>query len=278
MDLKTLLSFGYRQFFSKPHKPDAAPLIVVMIPLVGKARAKDWEAVCRVLEDTLDALRAQSYQNYEVLLCSQDRPDNFPQQKGYHFISAPPHHAAETVSDQGLKVRLMSAYAGETFDRFSYVLHLDADDLPHPDLFRYVVENNNGRGYLIEQGYMLDAPSGRLGLFGRDIGGTQDLCEHCGSCALFAVDWGKQAFPASYMRLIGNGHRKYAERAARLGFPLDPIPFPSMLYVVNHGDNMQIRKGNDKLLYIEDNDITDPARLSAIREDFGLSEPTAVSL
>ncbi|MBW6417715.1 glycosyltransferase family 2 protein [Celeribacter sp. PS-C1] len=278
MDVKSLLSAGYRHVFARKHKPEDAPLILVMIPLVGKARAHDWHSVCDILELTLASIRAQSYSNVEVILCSQDRPDNFPEKDGYHFVSAPPHHAAANVSDQRIKVRLMAEYAARTFDRFSYVMHLDADDLLHPDLFRYVAEDNNGRGYLVEQGYMMDALSGRMAPLGRAIGGETEFWEHCGSCAFFAVDWGKQAFPVFFLRMIGKGHKNYAPRAARLGFPLDPVPFPAMLYVVNHGDNMQIRKGNDKLLYFANLEITDPARLSAIQEEFGLADPVTVSL
>ena len=278
MDVKSLLSAGYRHVFARKHKPESAPLILVMIPLVGKARAHDWTRVCGILELTLASLRAQSYSNVEVILCSQDRPENFPEKDGYHFVSAPPHNAAANVSDQRIKVRLMAEYAALTFDRFSYVMHLDADDLLHTDLFRYVAEDNNGRGYLVEQGYMMDALSGRLAPLGRAIGGETEFWKHCGSCAFFAVDWGKQAFPVFFLRMIGKGHKNYASRAARLGYPLDPVPFPAMLYVVNHGDNMQIRKGNDKLLYFASLEIIDPARLSAIREEFGLSEPAAASL
>lgn len=277
MDVKSLLASGYRRVFAKPHRPDPAPLIVVMIPLVGKARAQDWQRVCDIREGTLASLRAQSYQNFEVILCSQDRPGNFPDQDGYHFLPAPPHTGAANISDQRVKARLMAEYAARRFDRFSYVMHLDADDLLHPDLFRYVAEDNNGRGYLIEQGYMVDAPSGRIAPMGRAIGGEHDLWEHCGSCAFFAVDWGKQAFPVFYMRMLGKGHMNYAKRSERLGYPLAPVPFPAVLYMVNHGDNMQLRKGHDKLLYLTHLEITDPERIAAIRKDFALSEETTGS-
>ncbi|PTQ68559.1 glycosyltransferase family A protein [Celeribacter persicus] len=274
MDVKSLLATGYRWLFAKPHRPGSSPLIVVMIPLIGKARAQDWQRVCDILEDTLASLRAQSYRNFEVLLCSQDRPDNFPDGENHHFIPAPPHNAAPNVSDHRLKIRLMTEYAARSFDRFSYVMHLDADDLLHPDLFRYVAQDNNGRGYLVGQGYMMDAQTRRLAPLGRAIGGKTEFWEHCGSCAFFAVDWGKQRFPVFFLRLMGKGHKNYADRARRLGYPLAAIPFPAMLYVVNHGDNLQTRKGNDKLRYLTHLEITEPERLAAIRAEFGLSEGT----
>ncbi|AJE46415.1 glycosyltransferase family A protein [Celeribacter indicus] len=270
MNVKSLLASGYRVLLSKPHVPPEDPLILVMIPLLPKARAEDWGRVCAILEDTLNSLRAQSYRRFEILLCSQDRPENFPDAPGYHFVTAPPHTAAANVSDQRVKVRLLAEYAAAHFDEFTYVMHLDADDLLHPDLFGFVAGDNNGRGYLVEQGYMVDASSGRIAPLGRAIGGALDFWEHCGSCAFFAVDWGRQRLPVFYMRLIGKGHKSYAERCARLGYPLAPVPFPAMLYVVNHGDNMQIRKGNDKSRYLDACEITDEAEKQAVRAEFGL--------
>ena len=271
VNVKDVMSSGYRMLFSHPHRPGPDPLILVMIPLIGKARSNDWQRVCAVLEETLNSLRGQSYARFEVLLCSQDRPENLPQEPGYHFVQAPPHDAAANVSDQRVKVRLLAEYAARHFDVFSYVLHLDADDLLHPDLFRYIAEDNNGRGYLIDQGYMVDAASGRLAPLGQTNGGKQPFWMQCGSCAFFAVDWGKQKFPALYLRLIGKGHKNYAARSARLGYPLADVPFPAALYVVNHGDNMQNRKGNDKFRYLEGSEITDMAELRAIRAEFGLA-------
>ena len=44
------------------------------------------------------------------------------------------------------------------------------------------------------------------------------------------------------------------------GLPLDPVPFPAGLYLVNHGENMVERRGNlgGKLAYLERNLVPAP--------------------
>ncbi len=270
MNGKDVLASLYRGLFYRQHQPAENPLILVMIPLVGKDNADDWDRVCGILQETLASVRGQSYARYEVLLCCQDLPQNWPDDPCYHFVQAPPHTAEANVSDQRVKVRLLAEYAARTYHEFTYVMHLDADDLLHPDLFAFVGRDNNGCGYLIDQGYMVDAMSGRMSPLGKAIGGTLPFWRQCGSCAFFAVDWNAQRFPVWFLRLIGKGHKAYAARSARLGYPLDLVPFPAALYVINHGDNMQNRKGNNKLRQLEANEVSDKDAVASIVKAFDI--------
>lgn len=273
MSYKDLLAAAYRRVFFRPHVPPEEPKLIVFIPVVGPENTPSWDRVCSRLSDTLGSIERQNYRNFEIVLCCQQRPPTFPERTNYHFVQAPPHAAAATKSDQNVKVRLMARYAARRFEGFSYVIQMDADDLMHPGLFDYIARDNNGRGYLIDSGYMMDAMSRRVAPLDGDDGHTP-FWRQCGSCAAFAVDWTSQPFPVSYLRVIGNGHQNYGPRAAALGYPLDRIPFHAMIYLVNHGDNMQIRKGHKdrKLSYIANCEVSDPERLALIRRDFGVSE------
>ncbi len=272
MHIKDVLGAGYRSVFYKKHEPGAEPLFVFMIPLVGPENSQDWGRACAVLEDTLASIQGQGYRHWQVVLCCQERPPNLPDNPRFHFVSAPPYNPASVKSDQNVKGRLMADYAARTFLEFAYVMYLDADDLLHPDLLAHLAADNNGTGYLVEQGYMIDAASGRLAPLG-NAPGQKPFSRQCGSCAFIAVDFARQWFPVSYLRLIGKGHKNYVERCNRLGYPLDVIDFPAMLYVVNHGENMQIRRGNgdNKLGYIARNEVTDPEAVAQIYADFQIS-------
>lgn len=270
-DAKDLAAGIYRRLFWRPHEAPPNPQILVMIPLVGPENSSDWARDCAILSDTLASLEKQRYRNFQVILSCQKAPPGFEGAPNHHFVEAPLHHGPGNVSDQRIKMRLMVAYAARMFSGFCYVMHLDADDLLHPGLFEYVASDNNGTGYLVEEGYMVDARSGRIATLSGGQGGAVPFWQHCGSCALFAVDWTAQRFPATFFRLIGKGHKAYAARSARLGYPLRPLPFASMLYVVNHGNNMQIRKGNNKLTYLERHEITDDAEIAAIKQAFAVA-------
>lgn len=269
MDPKDLLRSCYRLFLTRPLPRTKAPLILWLVPLVGPKASADWGKACALLDETLASVMASGYENWALVLCCQERPPNLPDDPRIHFLQAPDLPLRKGVTDQSQKVRLMTAYAARTFRGVAYVSHLDADDLMHPDLPGWIAADSNGRGYLVDKGYMADFQSGRLVEFGiRE--GQRPFWVQCGSCGYFAVDFSGQALAGFYLRLIGKGHKSYAERCARLGRPLDPVPFPAMFYMVNHGDNVQARRGNDKMQSFRKNEVTDPAEHARVLGAFGL--------
>eukprot|EP01013_Petalomonas_cantuscygni_P039760 TRINITY_DN71332_c0_g1_i1.p2 TRINITY_DN71332_c0_g1~~TRINITY_DN71332_c0_g1_i1.p2 ORF type:complete len:105 (-),score=20.86 TRINITY_DN71332_c0_g1_i1:67-381(-) len=92
----------------------------------------------------------------------------------------------------------------------------------------------------------------------------------CGSCGFFAVDFGKERTHALRMRLLGKAHLDYMERSALLGHPIEPLHGDSVLYVVNHGGNLQLRKGNRQLAYIDAHEV-EPGEADAILAEFGVT-------
>lgn len=277
MHPKLLLAGAYRALFLGPPAPKPDPLILWLIPMVGRANAGDWARACEVLAETLASIEAVRYANWKVLLCSQDRPEGFVDGPRHEFVQAPPQDMSKGISDQNIKARLLAEHAARTCHGFAYVSHLDADDLIHPDLPGWIAADNNGSGYIVESGYMLDAGSGRIARLGI-APGESVFWKHCGSCGYFAVDFGRQRFPAFHLRLIGKGHKNYTGRSARLGRPLAPVPFPAMIYLVNHGENMQSRRGNDKMLYLANHEVTDPAEIARIFAEFGLQKRQEAAL
>jgi len=269
MHPKLLLAGAYRTLFLRPPAPRPDPLILWLIPMVGRANAGDWERACEVLAGTLASIEAVRYGNWKVLLCSQDRPEGFVDGPRHEFVQAPPQDMSKGISDQNIKARLLAEHAARTCKGFTYVSHLDADDLIHPDLPGWIAADNNGSGYIVEKGYMLDFASGRLARMGTEPGESV-FWKHCGSCGYFAVDFGRQRFPAFHLRLIGKGHKNYTGRSAKLGRPLTPVPFPAMIYLVNHGENVQSRRGHDKMVYLARCEVTDEAEAAEIYAEFGL--------
>lgn len=268
MQPKDLLAAAYRRLCQRPMRRTGQPLIIWMVPLIGPGVSRDWEKACAIFGQTLASIMAAPYPNWALVLCCQQRPPDLPDDPRIHFLQVPDLPLAKGVSDHSEKVRRMTDYVARSFTGPAYVSHLDADDLMHPDLPGWIAADDNGRGYIVTQGYMADWQSGRLAPLGQGEG--QPFWMQCGSCGYFAVDLGRQRWPGLYLRLIGKGHKSYLDRCARLGRPLDPVPFPAMIYMVNHGDNVQIRKGNDKLVNLRRRGIDDPEREARVLAEFGL--------
>jgi len=269
MHAKDLLAGLYGRFFQRPVRKVDQPLVIWMVPLIGPAVSHDWAKACALLDQTLGSIRAAGYDNWAVVLCCQQRPPALPDDPRIHFLQVPELALSKGISDHSEKVRRMTRYVAKTFRGLAYVSHLDADDLMHPDLPGWIARDNNGRGYIVAQGYMMDWRSGRVAPLGQGPQ-SQPFWKQCGSCGYFAVDLGRQRWPGLYLRLIGKGHKSYMARAARLGRPLDPVPFPAMIYLVNHGDSVQVRKGNDKLPVVEELALADPAAEARVHAEFGL--------
>lgn len=229
----------YRMLLARPHRPPREPVIVFAIPLVGQSRARDWARTCRLLEGTLMSLRRQNYPAIRVYLCCQDRPEGFGADPAHVFVPAPRTiwRTAKGL-DKLAKLELLVAAIAARERGFCYVMFLDADDVLHPGLCRHVAADNNGRGYLVEKGHMLDARTGRIAWLGG--AGSEPFWRQCGSSALFAVDF-RRRLAARYLRSFGGKHLHYAEKAARMGYPLAPVPFRAVLYVYATGENVSKR-------------------------------------
>jgi hypothetical protein len=121
---------------------------------------------------------------------------------------------------------------------FSYVMALDADDILHPDLCAFVARDNNGRGYLIEQGYIV-GPAGRVALLAPEPG-RYAFWEYCGSCVLVAVDFDRQPWPERLLTRFSHAHHIFGAMARAHGVPPDAVPFPAVLYLFRHGSNASV--------------------------------------
>ncbi len=269
-DPKEYLARLYRLTLGRaPALPDP-PVIQVMIPMIGRADAGDWDPHLSRLQDTLESIARQDYDSFRVLLACQDRPPNLPDDPRYHFVPVPPKPKGRGV-DHRHKTRAMLDYSVRTFEDGAYAMNLDADDILHPRLFRRVAEGNNGRGYLISDGYMMDAQTGRLARLD-DAPGRVPFWKICGSCAFFALDFRDALRSSLRMRILGKAHLDYARRQRLMGLPLDDLPGPAAIYVVNHGGSVSDHKGKGaaRLRYLEKHRLAE-AEEAAARAEFGLS-------
>lgn len=226
------------------------------IPLRAKACSQNWKLVCKNLEQTLLSLSRQSCLNFKVLIACHERPDVDSFGLDVEFvISDMPHpdvdavnQKGEPVSDKPTKKRLLGMALSQQAHQSFYYMHLDADDLVHPDLVAITLADDNKQGYLIEKGIMFDCSNGKIGLCDPD---HSPFWQQCGSCAV--VYFELEDLP---IKLKDNNcyftkfqrHREYPNIAAQHDRPLTPYSDYMGVYIVNHGENnVTVYRGKSKV-------------------------------
>ncbi|KAA9008913.1 glycosyltransferase family 2 protein [Histidinibacterium aquaticum] len=245
-------------------EPSDDPLVLFALPLVSRRRASDWARVEENLRGTLEAFRRQSDPNWRAVICGQDRPA-LPEDDRIDFIEA---KVGDKFYDKGDKRRQLIAQVARTVRRDLYYMQHDADDILHPDVVAHIRKGHNGRGYLIDRGYFVHAGTRRLApLFPPE----RPFHKTCGSSAAVYADFREHRLDA---RLLyeHRSHTQVAGICEDWGRPLEPIPFAAGLYMVGHGENMIERRGKleQRLGYLDANEITDPAEREEILRAFGL--------
>lgn len=261
---------------ANPLRPLAEDATVVFaMPLIGKAKAQDWDIIERNLAATIRSLRAQSSTRWEAIICGQDVPDGILFDEQVRFLHHPVPVKADKLTDRPAKLRQLVEHLAEDWKRDGYFFMLDADDLLHPDLVEHVVSGADPSGYVLPEGYMLDAPTGDLAYLGENrirYPHSGRFYSHCGSCAAIRMDF--RDGPAFMEPLNARGtHKSQFDNLAAYGIRPLKVPFGGVIYLVNHGENLRERRGkmDSKLRYLDRNRLG-PARASSVREQFALKE------
>ncbi|MFQ6548751.1 glycosyltransferase family 2 protein [Aestuariibius sp. 2305UL40-4] len=251
--------------------PSGDPTTLFAIPLVSKRRSEDWGLVSQNLAATIASLRAQTSSRWQAVICGQDAPDGIAWDDQVRFL---PFKGSDSFFDKGRKRRALIRNAARTRKDDGYLFQFDADDLLHPGVVAHIHQDDNGSGYYIDQGYMLEQP-------GAHFAPLDDAPKHiafnqiCGSSNAVRFDFRRHTGskgPLGEMK----SHRRIPERMRYFGYEMTPIPFPAALYLVGHGENMIARRGtlDSKLRYAQTHRITDADQIARIRAEFGLDKET----
>ncbi|WP_438766463.1 hypothetical protein [Kushneria sp. TE3] len=215
------------------------------IPLRAKACSQNWTMVCNNLEQTLLSLARQSRADFRVLVACHERPevDTFGLDVEFIIAETPPpapdavNSKGEPVNDKPMKKALVGVALARQVDQPFYYMHLDADDLIHPELVATTLADDNRCGYLIDKGIIFDRLNHRFALCCPE---RLAFWKHCGSCAVVYIT--PDELPASikdkrcyFMQF--QRHKEYADLAEQHGRPLTAYDDYMAVYMVNHGEN-----------------------------------------
>ena len=232
------ISFADPAIWRRRH-PFIAPsdnvVVRFLIPLISPYKANNWLNVCKNLESTVNALRRQTCPNWTVTICCQQAPVGIDFDNQVTFVQYKPHTPRHLI-DKKEKLRLLIRRTAQTTRSDGYIFCLDGDDIPHPNLVEYITNNNNGHGYYLPKGYLIDTDKKIA------IGYAKSFHTINGSTSALRFDLRKgrhHVIPA----ILRGPHKKTPERVKAFGLEVEPIPFPAMLYMFNNGDNLELHRG-----------------------------------
>ncbi len=204
------------------------PIITFGIPLAPKCRINYWEKSQDNLNRTLNSLENQSSNNYNVVLVRTDH-DKIRLDKEYRNLFILDNPDLEEFSiDKDNKTRAAMYMHWELKAKFFQ--RLDSDDLIHKNLVKFVEDNDNKYGWLIQYGYFYKPDINVIISF-------DNFWQHCGSSSIINYTENE----------CKNGpehefhHQKIPANRMKIEKPLSIIPFRAGAYVI-HGNNVSTSK------------------------------------
>lgn len=242
--------------------------VTFLIPLVGAHHVSDWQAVCTRLQGTLDSLQAQTNPNWRAVICCQDMPA-LPDDPR---IQALPFQDPMTGNDKWRKLSALYTWLENNSDRFGYVMSFDADDLLHDEAVAEMLERQEP-GYLVQSGYVMDHALSDYALAKPQSvaqPGQKAFWKLCGSCCALPHDPDMPESSDFMQKMTQHEHRMFPYLASLSGTRLADFSQPSVLYILNHGENFGARRGrvSFKTRFVQRFKLTLPEALAAIDEHF----------
>jgi glycosyltransferase involved in cell wall biosynthesis len=221
--------------------------LIVGMPLAGRYTAKNYDLIIHLLSATLTSWLNQTDTNFEIVIACNEIPDQsiVPVDKRISYIIAQPLErdmvAANPLADGWAKRYLLWRRIAELGPR--YFFPMDADDLASCKLVEYVRKTRDPNGYLIRSGYVYDNQSKLFFLHPNEIL-TGPFDGLCGSSAMVTLETGEAGADSRSRwleQILGKGHHEARAAFNREKRPAHEIPFPAVVYRINHGDNVYMR-------------------------------------
>jgi len=218
-----------------------------VIPLKSSRVSEDWSATSALLTGTLQSLLNQSDERYKIVVVCHERPIleekllsridiiecDFELHRKNHEGKISNYKQIDYILDKNRKLSQGLKHLSDL--NASYYMVLDADDLIHTDLTKYILNTNHPNGYIIHKGYEYYAAFNTC--IDRD-----DMDHLCGSTAIInqrqivipevVTDSTMSAFPWCFL-----SHSDFEGFYADRNKPLLSIPFQSVMYKLGHGQN-----------------------------------------
>jgi hypothetical protein len=239
------------------------------IPLVGAHQVSDWDVIEDTLARSLNALIAQTDPNWRAIVCSQTRPNAVDLDPR---ISHLPFEVEIAGHDKVAKLQTLAQHCLLDHPKPGFFMPLDGDDLLERN-FTQGLHKTPRNGLLVCGGYIVNSTTGHVGVT-RNRSWRAPLqkpfWKFCGSCMALPVGNAPAAESTFFKALAEHEHRLYPYLATLAGNRLIHLDKASALYVINHGENFETRRGRGgfKQRFIERFLVSQESELSEIQSAF----------
>ena len=216
------------------------------IPFKPRSACTDWEQAQANLRRTIGSVRGAAVTEPAIVAvaCHEEPELDLVSRDDVHVLPVPFAEPADRWAggrDKSSKRRFVGAWLRQTLvEDELYVMFLDADDLVRKDIVEYSLAHGQG-SYVVDQGYVCDVASGLL--WHRRHG----FHRTCGSS--FVCRFKRDELPSSWEDTASpfaqfgsspdqRGHPDYDQVASELGRPPAAVPFPAVVYTVNHSESL----------------------------------------
>jgi predicted O-methyltransferase YrrM len=215
------------------------------IPVAPRRDAEQWARVNELLALTLGSIRNQSDDRYVIHVCAHERPAALddPANAAVRFIQVDfPRPADDRTKRRDKRQKRWQIARAVREMGGGYFMHMDADDLVHRDLVRYILGDHNENGYVIREGYALDFGNRRVApIPGAFRKGFNRVCGSSGVMYLLPGDlpsmpYNEKQGTTLFERITS--HKYYEDGNGRKDRPLTSVPFPAGVYMLNNGVNL----------------------------------------
>lgn len=216
-------------------------MLGIITCLRARALARDWTYHVWLLQRTLDSMVAQTNREFKVIVVCHEIPD-LPLLKDptIDFISVdfppPARNNDDMCVDKVLKltVGIDSAIAAGC----DYITFVDGDDLISRRLSQFVAENNGKNGWYCGTQYIY-----RYGM--RWVRKYNSPAMEAGPFIIIRSDLLRFAVDPFYRgqrvnTLAAIGHTEYRKLLIAQGNPVEPLPFPGIVYILHEDATSQV--------------------------------------
>ncbi|EIE49102.1 hypothetical protein C357_19845 [Citreicella sp. 357] len=224
---------------ASPHRSPAGQ-VIFLVPLVGPAQVGDWGAVVQRLNSTIESFRRQTAP-WQAVICCQQRPP-LPDDPRLRWL---PFDDPTPGNDKWRKLAALCEDLETMETGPAYVMSFDADDLLRDGSVAQMLQSD-AAGWLVGTGYVMDHATGDVALAGPRTARMplrKPFWKLCGSCVALYHDPTLPQSTAFLKAMTAHEHRMFPYLARLAGLPLARMRCPSVLYVLNHGENFGARRG-----------------------------------
>lgn len=236
-------------------------MLIFITPIRHPYNSNDYGKVEELLKRTLKSVCRQTDEGFRVIVVCNQVPEFHEEFEKVDFLKVefePPKRVdggvkpakQDVFKDMGTKFVAGILYAKRKYSP-DYIMFFDGDDLVSNRVAAYVNSFPSENGWYVDQGYVYE--DGMINMKLKEDFYLTCGTSHIPSAKLLDIPDELPNNPSQEDILKHPVSKKLSEVIGRhvvtkayfdeKGLPLQPLPFPAAIWMINHGENDSVRKG-----------------------------------